>query len=59
MAVCGYKYRRATDNRCSADSLDKGGGDILIADPDGVTITWYALNAEANIDIIAFERRPG
>ena len=47
--------RRATDNCCSADSLDKGGGDILVADPDGVTITWYACNAETNIDIIAFE----
>jgi len=55
VAVCTYEYRRATDNRCSADSLDKGGGDVLVADPDRVTITWSAANAETNIDIIGSE----
>jgi hypothetical protein len=59
VAVGSNKHGRATGNRCSADSPDKGVGDVLVADADRITLTCLAFNVEANIDIIIACREIG
>ena len=52
MAVCGHKHGGATGNCCSANSPDKGVGDLCIADSDGVAFAGYALYVGTDIDIV-------
>ena len=47
-----YKDLRATRSRGSADSRDKRGGDIRIADPDSVALARHAADIVADIDIV-------
>jgi hypothetical protein len=47
-----YKDLRATRSRGSADSRDKRGGDIRIADPDGVALASHAADVVADVDIV-------
>jgi hypothetical protein len=58
VTICSYQHRGPVSDRRSTDPSDKSVIDIVVTDPDSVTLASHTVDVRADIDIvtIAFEK---